>query len=695
MNWNSSVSGLWKAGPRTAKSLKKFGIGSIRDLVYYFPFRYEDYSQIVPIAGLQEGQAVTVRGKIELLAAKRSFRRRMVVVEALLSDQSGSVRVVWFNQPYVTKLLEAGDEVFVSGVPRRDMLGFQFASPQYEKIKPDFSPTHTARLVPIYHLTAGVTEKQIRGLIKQALGFFPSVPEWLPEEISAPLSLFTHLEALQHVHFPTDQKTLAESLRRLKFEELFLLQLRAELARMAKVSLRAPEISFQEAAIKEFVAELPFALTKAQKVAAWEILQAIQKKAPMNRLLSGDVGSGKTVVAAMALYNAALNGFQGILMVPTEILATQHYASLCKLLGSKGVRIAVYTRSQRKLFNSRSGEVSETEYSKAQLLKFFATGETDLVIGTHALLTEGVEFKQLGLVIVDEQHRFGVAQRRVIKEKGERVHFLSMTATPIPRSLALLIYGDLDISIINELPVGRKKILSRLVEPAKRERAYEFIRAQIKQGRQAFVVCPLIEGAADAGLGTVDKKSVLNEYAKLSEKIFPDLRVSYLHGKLKPDDKEAVMRDFAKGQIDILVSTSVVEVGVDIPNASVMMIEGAERFGLAQLHQFRGRVGRSVHQSYCLLFTDSDSATAKERLVFFETHQDGFQLAEKDLEIRGPGEVYGTTQSGLMELRLAKLTDRELIRQAKEAATNVAPLIKKYPLLLKKVKEWEGRVHLE
>ena len=695
MNWNSSVSGLWKAGPRTAKSLKKFGIGSIRDLVYYFPFRYEDYSQIVPIAGLQEGQAVTVRGKIELLAAKRSFRRRMVVVEALLSDQSGSVRVVWFNQPYVTKLLEAGDEVFVSGVPRRDMLGFQFASPQYEKIKPDFSPTHTARLVPIYHLTAGVTEKQIRGLIKQALGFLPSVPEWLPEEISAPLSLFTHLEALQHVHFPTDQKTLAESLRRLKFEELFLLQLRAELARMAKVSLRAPEISFQEAAIKEFVAELPFALTKAQKVAAWEILQAIQKKAPMNRLLSGDVGSGKTVVAAMALYNAALNGFQGILMVPTEILATQHYASLCKLLGSKGVRIAVYTRSQRKLFNSRSGEVSETEYSKAQLLKFFATGETDLVIGTHALLTEGVEFKQLGLVIVDEQHRFGVAQRRVIKEKGERVHFLSMTATPIPRSLALLIYGDLDISIINELPVGRKKILSRLVEPAKRERAYEFIRAQIKQGRQAFVVCPLIEGAADAGLGTVDKKSVLNEYAKLSEKIFPDLRVSYLHGKLKPDDKEAVMRDFAKGQIDILVSTSVVEVGVDIPNASVMMIEGAERFGLAQLHQFRGRVGRSVHQSYCLLFTDSDSATAKERLVFFETHQDGFQLAEKDLEIRGPGEVYGTTQSGLMELRLAKLTDRELIRQAKEAATNVAPLIKKYPLLLKKVKEWEGRVHLE
>ncbi len=696
MQLTNQLTGLPTVGKKIGTSLKRLGLTTVEDLLYYFPFRYEDYRHLVPISQLEEGFQVTIKARLELINAKRSPRKRLMITEALVADETGEMRVVWFNQPFISKALKPGDILFLSGTVKKTMLGPELVSPAYEKVKKDEHTAHTARLVPMYPLTSGITQKQLRHLVDLVVPLADTLPDWLPEELCVQEGLASFGNAIRGIHFPSNDTELAESTERLKFDELFLLQLQAELARLEKVSLEAPEITFQEAAIKEFVAELPFVLTKTQKVAAWEILQSIQKKIPMNRLLSGDVGSGKTIVAAMALYNVSLDAFQSILMVPTEILGSQHYESLFKLLGGKGVRIALFTRSQRKIFNARDAETSEQDVSKAAMLKLIAEGEVDVVIGTHTLLSEGVEFKKLGLVIVDEQHRFGVAQRRVIKEKGERVHFLSMTATPIPRSLALMVYGDLDISIINELPPGRKQIVTRLVDPHNREKAYEFIHKQVKEGRQVFVVCPLIEeSTTDTGLILLDKKSVLSEYAKLSEKIFPDLRVSFLHGKLKADEKEAVMTDFKNGQIDILVATSVIEVGVNIPNASVMMIEGAERFGLAQLHQFRGRVGRSDHQSYCFLFTDSDSSTAKERLTFFEAHHDGFKLAEKDLEIRGPGEVYGTMQSGMAELRLAKLTDRELIKKAKTAAVNIAPLIKKYPTLLKKVREWESRVHLE
>jgi ATP-dependent DNA helicase RecG len=699
MQLSNQLSGLPTVGKKITTSLKRLGLTTVEDLLYYFPFRYEDYRHLVPISQLEEGFQVTIKARLELINAKRSPRKRLMITEALVADETGEMRVVWFNQPFIAKTLKAGDVVFLSGTVKKSMLGPELVSPAFEKVKKDEHTAHTARLVPMYPLTSGITQKQLRHLVDLVVPLANTLPDWLPEELRVQEGLTSFGNAIRGIHFPSNDTELAESTERLKFDELFLLQLQAELTRLEKISLEAPEIQFQEEAIKAFVAELPFALTKTQKVAAWEILQSIQKKVPMNRLLSGDVGSGKTVVAAMALYNAALDAFQSILMVPTEILGTQHYESLVKVLGNKGVRIALFTRSQRKIYNRREeigDSLPEKALSKNQLLKSIKEGEVDVVIGTHALLSEGVEFKKLGLVIVDEQHRFGVEQRRVIKEKGERVHFLSMTATPIPRSLALMVYGDLDISIINELPPGRKQIITRLVDPHNREKAYEFIHKQVKDGRQVFVVCPLIEeSVSDTGLVVADKKSVLSEYKKLSEKVFPDLRVSFLHGKLKADEKEAIMGDFKKGQIDILVATSVIEVGVNIPNASVMMIEGAERFGLAQLHQFRGRVGRSDHQSYCFLFTDSDATTAKERLTFFEAHHDGFKLAEKDLEIRGPGEVYGTMQSGMAELRLAKLTDRELIKKAKTAAVNIAPLIKKYPTLLKKVKEWESRVHLE
>ncbi|TAN33596.1 ATP-dependent DNA helicase RecG [Patescibacteria group bacterium] len=721
MNLNTPISQLSRVGKTTAKRLERLGVATAADLLFYFPFRYEDFRSVVKIADLKHGEAVTVRAKVELIANKRSPRQRKNITEALVSDASGSLRVVWFNQPFIGKTLRPGDEVFLSGKARTDMLGAQMIGPVYERVNtpPSVPPpetssgqalkgeglytTHTARLVPMYPLTAGLTQKQIRFLVSQVIVLSAAMQEWLPDEILDKYDLAPLSSALQGIHFPKDEIDLAKSTERLKFDELFLIQLKAELSRLEKADAKAPSLAFNENAIKEFVASLPFTLTKTQKISAWEILQDLQKTTPMNRLLSGDVGSGKTVVAAMAMYNAALNGYQAVLMAPTEILAVQHYNSIVNLLGHK-VKVGLLTGSKSQFPISNFQSMTNDQFSKfnkKDFLEKIKSNNIQIIIGTHALLTEGVEFERLGLVIVDEQHRFGVGQRKTIKEKGGGAHFLSMTATPIPRSLALMVYGDLDVSIINELPPGRKKILTRLVEPVNRVKAYTFIREQVKKGRQCFVVCPLI-GAnneefpiSNFQFPKDDKKSVLSEFEKLSKNIFPDLRVGYLHGRLKPKEKDGTMEKFRKRELDILVSTSVVEVGVDIPNTSVMMIEGAERFGLAQLHQFRGRVGRSVHQSYCFLFVEQESPRALERLRFFEKNNDGFKLAEKDLEMRGPGEVYGTAQSGFMNLRLAKLTDKEIIKKAREAARQVAPRLGKFPTLTAKIKEWENAVHLE
>lgn len=724
MQLTTPISALSKVGKKTATLLAKLHIHTAGDLLYYFPFRYEDFRKTVSIQELRVGDMVTVKARIELIANKRSFRTKKMITECLVSDESGSLRVVWFNQPFITKTLQPGDVVVLSGKITRDMLGAQMVSPAYEKERAG-QTTHTARLVPMYPLTQGLTEKQLRFLVSQVLPLAKAFPEWLPEKILEDYDLPPLSAALHGIHFPEDETELRLSTERLKFDELLLIQLQAESSRVKKSITKAPEIVFQEAEIKRFVADLPFTLTPAQKLAAWEIIQDMSKSTPMNRLLSGDVGSGKTIVAGLAMYNAVLNGFQGVVMVPTEILARQHFETLTKLFASYGITIGLYTRTQR-LMKTHDDTV---EFSKKELLEQVLQGKIQVIIGTHALLSDGVEFQRLGLVVVDEQHRFGVEQRKLIKEKSsgsgnpsqppfekERgswaAHFLSMTATPIPRSLALMMYGDLDVSIVNQLPPGRKKIITRLVEPAKREKAYAFIREEVKKGRQVFVICPLIveshklQVASDNDIGrdaihgvlpapADDKKTVMSEYKRLSETIFPDLTVGYVHGKLKPAEKEAVMKKFANNEINILVSTSVVEVGVNIPNATVMMIEGAERFGLAQLHQFRGRVGRSEHQSYCLLFTDNGSQRVTERLKFFETCHDGFKLAEKDLEIRGPGEVYGTEQSGMMQLRLATLTDRDIIKKARAAAQAIIPEVEQYPQMLERMKKWKKEVHLE
>lgn len=716
MNIRTKVNKLNRIGKTLEKRLSRLGIFTVEDLLFYYPFRYEDYSEILTISNLVDGQEVTIKGKIELLNAKRSPRKRKLVTEALITDGTDQLRLVWFGQPYIAKTLNVGDELFFSGKVKSDMFGLQMVSPSYERVKTSPAVTassqstspnrrgvgvastlHTARIVPIYPLTAGLTQKQVRFLLGQVRNVIDEIKDWIPEDVRDVADVMELKEAIKTIHFPEKLEDIKYAEKRLKFDELFILQLRAEMLRQSIRVSKAPKIKFSEKAIQDFVSDLPFELTKDQKVASWEIIQDLEKGRPMNRLLEGDVGSGKTVVAAMATLNTVLNNYQVAIMAPTEVLAKQHFESFTELLSVHNINVALLTRSM-KFVNT-----DEENLSLKKISEKIESGEVNVIIGTHALLSDKIKFKDLALVIVDEQHRFGVEQRKTIKEKSGNKkttpHFLSMTATPIPRSFALTIYGDLDLSIIKQMPANRKVIKTRLVEDSNRQKAYDFIREQVKQGRQVFVICPLIE---ESGTGdeervmttkSSDKKSVLVEFEKLNQKIFPELKVDYLHGKLKSSEKDQKMQDFASGKIDILVSTSVVEVGVNIPNASVMMIEGAENFGLAQLHQFRGRVGRSKYQSYCFLFTTSNSVKSKERLEFFEKTSDGFALAEYDLDVRGPGAVYGVAQSGMMNLKIATMQDKEIIKLARDVARGMD--FKKYPSLKKKVGEWESKVHLE
>lgn len=698
MDLNTSVAALNRVGKVLKNRLSNLGIQTVEDLLFHFPFRYEDYSNLITIDKLVDKQQVTIKGKIEAINTRRSPRKRTVITEAVVADHTEQINIVWFGQPYIKQTLKVGDTVFLSGKVKEGPFGLQMVSPMYEKEKPQTSTTHTARIVPMYPLTAGITQKQIRFLINQIISTAEQITEWLPEEILDKADLIHLPEAIKAIHFPETMEEMTVAERRIKFDELFLLQLRAARIRQAREEHRATPIHLHEKDVKAFVNALPFALTKDQKIAAWEILQDMAKTIPMNRLLEGDVGAGKTVVAGLAMYNCILDNKQATLMAPTEILALQHFQSLTNLLPD--ATICLLTGSQAIITNHDFSPKLSKKKQKETIKQMIAEGEVHIAVGTHALITDDVHFKTLGLVIVDEQHRFGVAQRKTIRDKSGNTqtapHFLSMTATPIPRSFALTLYGDLDLSIIKTMPEGRKPIKTRVVEPKNRQKAYDFIRTQVQKGRQVFVVCPLIEEATDEEGVTKnagERKTVMAEYEKLANIIFPNLNVQYLHGKLKSKEKEEIMAAFANKQYDILVSTSVIEVGVNIPNASIMMIEDAERFGLAQLHQFRGRVGRSIHQSYCLLFTQSDSQQTLERLTFFEKHTSGFDVAEYDLETRGPGEVYGMSQSGMQQFRLATMKDQALIKFARDIAQTID--FKKHPQLKKAVQNWEQKVHLE
>lgn len=666
--FKQSLSNLNRVGQTLAGRLKKLNLVTTLDLIYYFPFRYEDFSQITPIKDLQPDQQTTISGKLEIINNRRSWRRKMMITEAVIRDQTEAIKIIWFNQPYIAKIIKPGDNIFISGKVSADETGFCFKNPIYEKTKTE--TTHTARIIPLYPLTEGITQKQIRFLMSQVTHQANQLGDWLPEKIITNYKLIALSEALEQIHFPKNWQMLRAAQRRLGFDEIITVQLHNLQIKKELKNKKSYPIKFSQKQIKSFVANLPFTLTAAQKKSAWQIIKDLEKSKPMNRLLMGDVGSGKTVIAAIAMLNAAIAGYSSLLMAPTEILAQQHFQTIEKIIGEKSV--SLITRTKKKIIKNQK-----------------------IIVGTQALIQKNIKFDKLALVIVDEQHRFGVSQRKLLHDKSNDSdiipHLLSMTATPIPRTLALTVYGDLDISLLNELPKGRKKITTKLVSEDKRGKAYEFIRQKIKQGEQAFVICPLISESDKLGI-----KSVEQEYEKIKTQIFPDLRVAKLHGKLKEKNKDEVMQDFKNKKYDILISTSIIEVGVDIPNATIMMIEGADCFGLAQLHQFRGRVGRSTKQSYCLLFSDSGAIKTRKRLETLVNCQDGFKLAEADLKLRGPGAIYGTQQSGFLStFKIATLTDQILISEAKEAAIKIIENISQYPLVEKKLKKFQDIIHME
>jgi len=684
----TKIAGLNRVGQATARKLEKLDIQTVRDLLLYFPFRYDDFSEQVKIADLVLGSRVNVTGEIELINNKKSPRARMNITEALISDGSDFLRVVWFNQPFLSKTLKVGDRISLAGKIEEDFQGKVMKAPVYEKA--GSQTLHTDGLVPNYHLTANLTQKQLRFLIGQVINLAKLVPDWLPKQIRKEYGLIDLTEAIKKIHFPNNQKDIELARERIGFDELFLIQLQAQMIRAKIKAGQTRPINFLEQETKDFVNSLPWQLTDDQRRSAWEILQAINKDKPMTRLLEGDVGSGKTIVAVLAMLNTALNHLQSALMVPTEILAKQHFESLGKLFGGMKIKMALLTRSHRYLNNL------EQKISKPKIIEAIKSGAVDIIIGTHALIQEDVEFQDLSFVVIDEQHRFGVEQRQALMKKTKEhfvPHLLSMTATPIPRSLALAMYDDLDISIIKQMPKDRQKIITKIVKSSARQQAYADISKQVAEGRQAFVVCPLIDESDQLGA-----KSVKEEYDRLKKTVWPDLRIGMIHGKLKSEEKAQIMEDFNQGKIDVLVATAVVEVGIDVPNATVMMIENAERFGLAQLHQYRGRVGRSQYQSFCFLMTNEADETENQRLQAMLTYDSGFDLAKADLKFRGPGEVYGKLQKGFPQLRVASLYDFVLMKQAKDAATKILtidPDLKESSELKEKIGEIEDKVRLE
>lgn len=743
--------------------MSRLGIKTLKDLLWHLPTRYENYSETIPISDIALDQKVNVQGEVVKITTKKLFprlrqgfggqARGMFITNAIVRDMSGAVKVVWFNQPFIENQLAEGTFVSLAGKVKTGKNGTYLSSPTYEKVRPttDYRlPTtslkHTKGLIPVYPETEGVTSKYLRFLIKPML-LNIRLNDPTPETILKKYNFPSLIDAVKNIHFPHSEDSAKIAKERLAFDDLMLFQIKALLERRKMNQLRSVPIPFNKELVKNFITGLPFELTKDQKVAAWEILKDLQKKYPMNRLMEGDVGSGKTVVALTAAYQTAKAEYQTVFMVPTEVLANQHFKTITSLVNDSSVKIGLLTASTSKINNEN--------ISKKIFKERLSSGEIDIIIGTHAILQKDVSLNRLALLVIDEQHRFGINQRAALvrgnnadltQKDAEAArtsasgphgsayvpHLLSMTATPIPRTLALTIYGDLDISIIREKPKNRQKIITKIIGQNRRRSAYQFIREEVKKGKQVFVVCPRIEATQNNIEQTQnvaekiprssayvrrqsalalwqDVKAVEEEYKKLSQEVFPDLKVAMLHGKMPVRkgrglasggkiSKEEIMERFRNGETDILVSTSVIEVGVDIPNATIMAVESAERFGLAQLHQFRGRVGRSEHQSYCLLFLSSGDKSVSQRLKALVACDDGFELAEKDMAIRGPGEFMGIKQSGMPDLAMASLANVELIKKARLEARLLLkedPSLKKYPLLLGRLNDFQRFTHFE
>ncbi len=720
MDLSTPIDEVPKIGAAYAKKLKKFGITTVQDLLFYFPQRYDDFSQILTIKKARQllGETVCVQGRITGIEQVPTFNRRMGLTKATIADDTDEINIVWFNQPYIAKSLKEDDYISVAGKVSLTKDGLYLSNPSYERIYDIGSNdelTHTGRIVPVYSETRGLTSKWLRYVIKPLLfRFAEQIQETLPADIVAKNKFLPIQEAVWQLHFPDSFEHADAAKSRFSFEELLLIQLNVLKEKIKLMQQSAPALPMQETVMKEFTDSLSFTLTDAQRKCAFQILKDLEKKVPMSRLLEGDVGSGKTVVAAMAALNTVKNGYQVAFMAPTEILAKQHFSSLCRLLKPFSVSVGLMTGKSARI--SRKGE--EFEVSKKSFLGDLETGQLDIVTGTNALIQKGITFKNLGLAVVDEQHRFGVEQRsHLTKNKKLVPHLLSMTATPIPRTLALTIYGDLDLSLIDEMPKNRKKIKTVIVEPSQRKEAYEVIRQEVAEGKGVFVICPKIESkkpdpsASSQTYGSFvpqnytqgqllvnEVKAVTDEYERLQKEVFPDLKVGMLHGKMKAGEKEQVMNDFKDGKVDILVSTSVVEVGIDVPRATIMMIEGSERFGLSQLHQFRGRVGRSDMQSYCFLFTTDPSHLNRKRLKAMVDFDSGFKLAQVDLEIRGPGSLYGTQQWGVPDIAMQGLGNIFLVEKTRETAKEILekdPSLNEYPQLKERLKHFQKRIHFE
>lgn len=663
-------------GPTYVKRLAKLNIYTIEDLLYHFPTRYEDFTNLKKIRSAEIGQNQTI--KAQLLSFKNEYTKSgKKIQKAIVTDETGTLEIIWFNQPFLARAFKIGEWYQFSG--KVDWFGrkLSMVSPDHEVIKTAPSGgtkqvIHTGRLVPVYPETYGISSKWLRSRIYPLLeSSLASIEDFLPPETIKQFQLAKLNYALQKIHFPDTLDQSDEARKRLAFEELFLIQL-ASLSRKIdwQRKVAAQTFPMDKVKVDNFINELPFTLTKAQQKCVNEILNDLGKKTPMNRLLEGDVGSGKTVVAAVAMYLVYINGLKSALMTPTEILAQQHYQTLTDLLSPLGVKIALVTGQKKPKGDKQN--------------------DTDLWIGTHALLFQKqFDEQRLALMVIDEQHRFGVEQRATLAQKAIAPHILTMTATPIPRTIALTLYGDLDLSLIDEMPPGRKQVKTWVVPPEKRKAAYEWIRQHVKgTDEQAFIICPLIEESETL----TDVRAVTAEYKRLTAEVFTDLRLGLLHGRMKSKEKDEVINKFRVGELDILVSTPVIEVGIDIPQATIMMIEASDRFGLAQLHQLRGRVGRSDKESYCLLFADNMEGRSFERLKAMEKTNLGIELAELDFKMRGPGEIHGTTQHGFFNLKIASFSDLKLTEETRMAAQAVINNIEKLPILKEKLRTSEAKM---
>ena len=651
---DASIKRIPSVGDKRAELLAKLNINTIRDLIYFYPRRYEDFSQLKTINNLQYGETVSVLGTVWSAGIKSTHPKR-AIFRAILSDSTGTLEVTWFNQRWLDKRIKPDMQIVVSGKVDEYLGRLTMNSPEWEIV--GRKELTNARIQPVYSLTEGFSQRQMRIFVRKTLNtWIERIPDPLPEPMRKVHNLLPLADALWGVHSPNSHEHLADAERRMAFEEVLYLQLGLLQQKKAWKEQSGRALQFSDGLVTSYIDTLPYQLTQAQQRSLVEMLKDIAIAEPMNRLLQGDVGSGKTVIAALLMALVTTQNYQAAMMAPTEILAEQHYASLLQLF-------SLLPEPQPSL---RLLTGSTPKGDRDEIYSGLAEGTVQVVVGTHALIQESVSFDNLALAIIDEQHRFGVEQRGALRSKGYNPHLMVMTATPIPRSLELTVWGHIDVSILDEMPPGRQPVKTRVLYPTERERAYEFIRSQVLKGRQAFIIYPLVESS-----DKIEAKAAVDEQKRLQEKVFPNLHVGLMHGKLKAQDKEKVMKQFKNRDLDILVATSVVEVGIDVPNATVMLIDGAERFGLSQLHQFRGRVGRGEHQSYCLLLSSASSPDADKRLEIMESTTDGFLLAEKDLEMRGPGEFLGTQQSGFPELPMASLADTRLLHYVRQVAIDM------------------------